>query len=171
MPFGWPENDVMPPQSFLLSLPLFLFAMSTIAAAQPYDLILRRGMIYDGSGATPFIGDVAIRGDAVADIGDLGAAKARREIDCAGLAIAPGFINMLSWANESLIEDGRSQGDIRQGVTLEIMGEGGSMGPLSPQMKKDLVAEQGDIRYPVKWTTLGEYLDHLVHRRDHGSRA
>ena len=147
------------------SLILFLAAMSTtVAAAQPYDLILRRGMIYDGSGGAPFAGDVAIRGDQVAEIGNLDRAKARREIDCAGLAVAPGFVNMLSWANESLIEDGRSQSDIRQGVTLEIMGEGVSMGPLSPQMKQGLLLEQGDIRYPIKWTTLGEYLDHLVHR-------
>ena len=165
MPCGWPENDFMTLRFSFPSLILFLAAMSTtVAAAQPYDLILRRGMIYDGSGGAPFAGDVAIRGDQVAEIGNLDRAKARREIDCAGLAVAPGFVNMLSWANESLIEDGRSQSDIRQGVTLEIMGEGVSMGPLSPQMKQGLLLEQGDIRYPIKWTTLGEYLDHLVHR-------
>ncbi|MEY2408894.1 MAG: N-acyl-D-amino-acid deacylase [Verrucomicrobiota bacterium] len=128
------------------------------------DLILRRGLIYDGSGRAPFIGDVAVSNDVVLAVGDLGQLKARREIDCAGLAVAPGFINMLSWANESLLEDGHSQGDIRQGVTLEIMGEGESMGPLAPSMKKDMVAQQGDIHYAVKWTTLGEYLEHIVHR-------
>src|SRR5688572_13177673 len=94
-----------------------------------YDVILRNGLIYDGNGGAPFKGDVAISGDSIAGVGSLGAAKAGREIDVNGLAVAPGFVNMLSWANESLLHDGRSQSDIRQGVTLEIMGEGESMGP------------------------------------------
>lgn len=129
-----------------------------------YDLILRNGTIYDGSGGVPFVGDVAINNDAIAAVGKLGDAQGRKEIDATGLAVAPGFINMLSWATESLIEDGLSQSDIRQGVTLEVMGEGESMGPLTDQMKRDLLALQGDIKYPMPWTTLGEYLDFLAKR-------
>src|SRR5688572_30804607 len=129
-----------------------------------YDVILRNGLIYDGNGGAPFKGDVAISGDSIAGIGDLGEATAAREIDVKGLAVAPGFVNMLSWANESLLHDGRSQSDIRQGVTLEIMGEGESMGPLNDAMKKDMVSQQADLKYDVTWTTLGEYLDHLVRR-------
>jgi N-acyl-D-amino-acid deacylase len=150
----------------------FLFVLLFAAVMSPTtllpasaDLILRGGTIYDGSGGAPFVGDVAVSNDTVIAVGAVGTLKGRREIDCTGLAVAPGFINMLSWANESLIEDGRSQGEIRQGVTLEVMGEGESMGPLSPQMKKDLVAQQADVRYDVKWTTLGEYLEYLVQRR------
>ena len=133
-------------------------------AAGPYDLIIRHGMIYDGSGGEPYAGDVAIRGDKIAAVGKLTKSKAKAEVDAQGLAIAPGFINMLSWANESLIEDGRSQGEIRQGVTLEVMGEGMSMGPLNEKMKREVVEELSDIKYEVKWTTLGEYLDYLVRR-------
>src|SRR5213592_3663423 len=129
-----------------------------------YDIIIRGGTIYDGSGAAPMVGDVAISGDKIQAIGDLKADKARVEVDAKGMAVAPGFINMLSWANESLLEDGRSQSDIRQGVTLEIMGEGESMGPLNAAMKKDLVDQQGDIKYKVEWTTLRQYLDRLVKR-------
>ena len=129
-----------------------------------YDLILRHGNIYDGSGRAPYVGDVAIHRDTIAAVGQLDDARAVREIDTTGLAIAPGFINMLSWATESLLHDGRSQSDIRQGVTLEIMGEGESMGPLNPSMKAGLLAQQRDIRYDVKWTTLAGYLDHLVKR-------
>jgi N-acyl-D-amino-acid deacylase len=129
-----------------------------------HDVILRNGTIYDGDGRAPFRGDVAINGDVIAAVGDLGAARAREEIEVSGMAIAPGFVNMLSWANESLIHDGRSQSDIRQGVTLEIMGEGESMGPLNPAMKKDMIEQQGDLKYEVKWTTLGEYLEYLVQR-------
>ena len=132
--------------------------------APAYDLILRGGTIYDGSGEPGFAGDVAINGDAIVALGDLGDAGADRELDIAGLAVAPGFINMLSWATESLIHDGRSQSDIRQGVTLEVFGEGFSMGPLSDDMKMSLRARQSDIRYDVEWTTLGEYLEYLVAR-------
>jgi len=129
-----------------------------------YDVILRNGLIYDGGGGAPFKGDVALSGDSIAAVGDLGEANAAREIDAQGLAVAPGFVNMLSWANESLLHDGRSQSDLRQGVTLEIMGEGESMGPLNDAMKKDMVSQQADLQYDVAWTTLGEYLDHLVRR-------
>jgi N-acyl-D-amino-acid deacylase len=132
------------------------------AQAQPeYDLILRGGTIYDGSGKPPVAGDVALRGDRIAAVGNLKGARAKKEIDVKGLAVAPGFINMLSWAPESLLYDGRSQSDIRQGVTLEVMGEGVSMGPLNAAMKLELAEQQGDIRYEIKWTTLGEYLEHL----------
>jgi hypothetical protein len=133
-------------------------------AGAMHDVLIRNGTIYDGSGGTPFRGDVAIDGDRIAVIGDLADAEGRVEIDAAGLAVAPGFINMLSWATEPLIEDGRSQSDIRQGVTLEVFGEGYSMGPLNDATKKELVDEQGDIKYEVEWTTLGEYLEHLVRR-------
>jgi N-acyl-D-amino-acid deacylase len=129
-----------------------------------YDVVIRNGTIYDGSGTAPITGDLAIRGDVIAAIGKLENVAARMEIDVRGLAVAPGFINMLSWATESLIEDGRSQSDIRQGVTLEIFGEGESMGPLNEKMKKDMVEQQADIKYDIEWTTLNEYLEYLVKR-------
>ncbi len=129
-----------------------------------HDIIIRNGNIYTGYGEVPFSGDVAIDGDAIAGIGDLGDAHGRVEIDAAGLAVAPGFINVLSWATESLIEDGRSQGNIRQGVTLEVLGEGRSMGPLNESMKADWLQRQGDIRYDIEWRTLDEYLEFLVKR-------
>jgi N-acyl-D-amino-acid deacylase len=118
-------------------------------------------MIYDGNGKMPYKGDIGIRADTIAFIGDLSEAHTRQVIDAKGMAVAPGFINMLSWANESLLLDGRSQSDIKQGVTLEIMGEGESMGPLTPAMKKQMEQYQTDIKYRVSWTTLGEYLNHL----------
>jgi len=133
-------------------------------AAATCDVVLRGGTIYDGSGAAPFVGDVAISGDTLVAVGDVGRRHGRRELDAAGMAVSPGFINMLSWATESLLEDGRGESDIRQGVTLEVFGEGWSMGPLNDTMKKEVVEEQGDIKYAVEWTTLGEYLDHLVAR-------
>src|SRR3954471_8792 len=137
------------------------------ASPKTYDLILRGGTIYDGSGSKPFVGDVAVNGDrivAVGAMGDLGKARGKREVDARGLAISPGFVNMLSWATESLLVDGRAQSDVRQGVTLEVMGEGGSMGPLNDAMKKETVEQQGDVKSPVTWTTLGEYLDQLAAR-------
>jgi len=128
-----------------------------------FDIVIRNGTIYDGRGGAPFVGDVAIRGDSIVAVGEV-PGRGTTEVDAHGLAVAPGFINMLSWANESLIQDGRSQSDIRQGVTLEVMGEGESMGPLSDSMKKLAPAEQGDIKYDVSWTTLGQYLSYLEHR-------
>lgn len=132
--------------------------------AEAYDVIVRGGTIYDGSGDDPFVGDLGVRGDRVAAIGDLSGATADAEIDASGLAVAPGFINMLSWAVESLIEDGRSLSDLKQGVTLEVFGEGWSMGPLNDDMKRETVERQSDVKFDVTWTTLGEYLDHLVER-------
>ncbi len=126
-----------------------------------YDAIIRNGMIYDGNGGNPFKADIGINKDTIAFIGNLSAAKGKTETDAKGKAVAPGFINMLSWANETLIEDGRSQSDIRQGVTLEVFGEGESMGPLNSSMKKQMQTGQSDIKYPVSWTTLGEYLHFL----------
>ncbi len=127
-----------------------------------YDVVIRGGTIYDGLGGAPFVGDVGIIGDKVRLTGNFGALNAKRVIDAHGMAVAPGIINMLSWANESLIQDGRGQGDIRQGVTLEVMGEGDSMGPLTDSMRKEMIEQEGDIKYDVPWTTLGEYLDFLV---------
>ena len=126
-----------------------------------YDTIIRNGMIYDGNGGEPYKADVAITADTIAFIGDLSNESAKNEIDAKGLAIAPGFINMLSWSNESLIEDGRSQGELRQGVTLEVMGEGESMGPLNAKMKEQMQKGQTDIKFNVEWNTLGEYLKWL----------
>ncbi len=138
--------------------------LAVTPAPKTYDVILRGGTIYDGSGQKPIVGDVAIDGDHIAAVGSLGNAKGKTEIDAKGLAVSPGFVNMLSWATESLLVDGRAQSDLRQGVTLEVMGEGGSMGPLNDAMKKEAVEQQGDIKYPITWTTLGEYLDQLVAR-------
>ncbi len=140
-------------------LPVLLLPLLVSCDHEPdYDILVRGGTIYDGSGQAGYAGDVAIRGDRIAYVGPKASGRAMREINAAGLAVAPGFINMLSWSNESLMIDGRGQSELRQGVTLEVMGEGDSMGPLTPQMKDDLVAQQGDLKYPVEWTTLGEYL-------------
>lgn len=143
---------------------LTLFIAACGPAAPQYDRILRNGTIYDGSGGPPIMGDVGIHGDSIVAIGNLGDARGVEEIDVTGLAVAPGFINMLSWATTSLLHDNRSQSDIRQGVTLEVFGEGSSMGPLNDSMKTLMVSQQGDIKFDVAWTTLGEYLDHLVKR-------
>ena len=141
-----------------------LLAAGLSCASPDYDVILRNGTIYDGSGGPPVTADVALAGDTVAALGDLSEATAAEDVDVTGLAVAPGFINMLSWATTSLIEDGRSQSDIRQGVTLEVFGEGWSMGPLTDSMKAEELEQQGDIRYDVTWTTLGEYLETLERR-------
>jgi len=129
-----------------------------------YDVLIRNGNIIDGSGSASFIGDIGIMSDTLAAIGNLKNARGIKEIDASGLTVAPGFINMLSWSVESLIEDGRSLGDICQGVTLEVLGEGDSWGPLSESMKRAMEASQGDIKYAIEWTTLGEYLDYLENR-------
>jgi N-acyl-D-amino-acid deacylase len=129
-----------------------------------YDLVIRGGTVYDGGGGRGIVADVAISGQRIAAVGDLSAARAKRQLDAKGMAVAPGFINMLSWATTSLLADGRSQSDVRQGVTLEVFGEGWSMGPLNARMKKEMVDGQGDVKYDIPWTTLGEYLEHLVAR-------
>ena len=133
--------------------------------AGEYDLLIENGLVYDGSGAAPRRVDVAVNGDRVAALLPADSdASATRVVDAQGLAVAPGFINVLSWATESLIEDGRAMSDTRQGVTLEIFGEGWSMGPLNEEMKAAQAERQGDIRYEIEWTTLGEYLEYLVAR-------
>jgi N-acyl-D-amino-acid deacylase len=141
-------------------LGIFIFLISC-KTNQQYDTIIRNAMLYDGNGGEPYKSDVGINADTIAFIGDLAGASAKNEVDAKGNAVAPGFINMLSWATESLIEDGRSQSDIRQGVTLEVMGEGWSMGPLSASMKEREQKSQGDIKYKIEWNTLGEYLSFL----------
>ena len=145
----------------VLALVFPLFA--ACAKAPKYDVVIRHGTIYDGTGIAGRAGDIAILDDRVAAVGDLGAERGREEVDAMGLAVAPGFINMLSHSETSLIEDGRSQGALRQGVTLEVFGES-SMGPLTEQMKKDQMERQGDIKFNIAWNTLGGYLDHLVAR-------
>ncbi len=134
------------------------------AVAAPYDMLILDGIIYDGRGGSPFAADVAISGTKIVALGDLAGASATTVIDAAGLAVAPGFINMLSWAPESLLIDGRSQGDIRQGVTLEVFGEGNSFGPVNEAMKRQMRARQVDYEYEITWNTLGEYLEHLARR-------
>ena len=128
-----------------------------------YDVVIRHGTIYDGSGAPGKSGDVAILDDRIAALGDLGAERGREEVDATGMAVAPGFINMLSHSETSLIEDGHAQGTLRQGVTLEVFGES-SMGPITDEMAKDSMERQGDIKFNIVWRTLGGYLDHLVAR-------
>ncbi len=140
---------------------LLLLFFSGCKKDAPYDLIIRNGILVDGSGNKAVPGDLGIRGDSIAAMGDLSGATALEELDASGLHVAPGFINMLSWANQSLLIDGRSQSDIRQGVTLEVMGEGRSMGPWTPEMKEERLAAQQDYQYEIPWNTLGEYLQHL----------
>ena len=162
--------------SLILALAVFMGFAEPLAQA-PYDVVVRGGTVYDGTGSAGRRADVAIRGDRIAGVGEFGNAAATTVIDATGLAVAPGFINMLSWATESLLVDGRSQGDIRQGVTLEIFGEGSSMGPLTDDMKKRMVEQMGDIKFDITWTTLvgifaaaraARHLDQrrLVPRRD-----
>lgn len=150
---------------FLLTAVVAMAALLPACGQQieaDYDVIIRGGTVYDGLGGEPFKADIAINGDRIAAVGDLSDKTGRLHVDARDKAVAPGFINMLSWATESLIEDGRAMSDIKQGVTLEIMGEGWSMGPLNDAMKAEVVERQGDIKYDVVWTTLGEYLDYLV---------
>jgi N-acyl-D-amino-acid deacylase len=143
---------------------LSLLLAAAPVAAQATDMVLTNGMILDGSGGAPYRGWVAMTGDRISAMGSGPPPMAARSIDVGGKAIAPGFVNMLSWATESLIVDGRAQSDIRQGVTLEVMGEGWSMGPLNPDMKRLMAERQDDIKFPVSWTTLGDYLTMLEKR-------
>ena len=161
-----------------------MFAQERSSSPGPadFDVIIKDGTVYDGTGAEPKQADVAIRGDRIVGIGDFKAAKAKTVIDAKGLAVAPGFINMLSWSTVSLIQDGRSQSEIRQGVTTEIMGEGESMGPVNDRVREHMIRQQIDIKYDIKWNTLAEYLQYprktwcvvqrgVVHRRDDHSRV
>jgi len=132
--------------------------------APQYDVIIRGGTLYDGSGGAPVVGDLAISGDTIVALGRIGRATGLQEIDATGMAVSPGFINMMSWATETMIEDGRAMSDILQGVTLEVMGEGTSMGPIPDSLKEWAESQQGDIKYEIEWNTLGEYLEYLETR-------
>ncbi|WP_421811951.1 N-acyl-D-amino-acid deacylase family protein [Flagellimonas sp.] len=146
------------------SLLTFLLILASCSQPENYDVLIKNGQIVDGSGKPSYTGDVGINADTIAAVGDLGDATGTQEIDASGMAVAPGFINMLSWATESLIEDGRSMADIKQGVTLEVFGEGWSMGPLNESMKKEEQESQGDITYDIEWNTLNEYLEYLTNK-------
>jgi N-acyl-D-amino-acid deacylase len=151
----------MKPKLALCAAAVLLMGAAPLPA---YDLVIRNAQVYDGSGGAPFRGEVAVKADRIAYVGAHARGAGVREIDVHGQAVAPGFINMLSWANESLIADGRGLSDLMQGVTLEVMGEGNSMGPLTPEMKAYELRRQGDIRFPIAWTTLDEYLRDMERR-------
>lgn len=151
----------MKPNHFF-SLLTILLILASCSQPRNFDILIKNGQIVDGSGKPSYIGAVGINADTIAAVGDLGDATGTQEIDATGLAVAPGFINMLSWATESLIEDGKSMADIKQGVTLEVFGEGWSMGPLNAAMKKAEQESQGDIKYDIEWNTLNEYLEYLT---------
>jgi N-acyl-D-amino-acid deacylase len=137
-----------------------LIVLFSCQSSETYDILITNAIIYDGSGGQSIEGSIAINGDTIAAVGNI-QGKGIRTIDAEGQAVTPGFINMLSWATESLIEDGRGMSDLKQGVTLEVMGEGWSMGPLSEEMKSLSISRQGDIKYDIEWNTLGEYLQYL----------
>jgi len=148
-----------------LSLAALLLASTASAASPPaYDILIRNAQIYDGSGGAPFKGELAIKEERIAYVGPKAPESGARTIDAGGKAVSPGFINMLSWATDSLIADPRGLSDLKQGVTLEVMGEGTSMGPLTPQMKQLETQRMGDIKYEIAWTTLDEYLSWLAKR-------
>lgn len=145
---------------------LLLVTLLSLQACQTnqvpnYDLVITNATIYDGSGSPAIKGAVAINADTIVAVGELGQYIAKETVDAQGQAVTPGFINMLSWATESLLADGRGMSDLKQGVTLEVMGEGWSMGPLNAEMKAQEVKDQGDIKYDITWNTLGEYLQTL----------
>ncbi len=150
-------------RKLIIAAAVIAIAIVACAPAAPdYDIIIRGGMIYDGLGGNPVVGDVAISGDRIAAVGKLSHATANREINASGKAVSPGFINMLSWATASLIADGRGMSDLKQGVTLEVMGEGWSMGPWNDRLKSEALARQGDIKFSIEWTSLGEYMEYLT---------
>ena len=151
--------------ALLLAMALPFAAAGQTVRSGDFDVLIKGGMVYDGTGRAPRRVDVAIKNDRIVAIGNLRTARARSVVDASGLAVAPGFINMLSWSTESLIVDGRSQGEVRQGVTTQIMGEGWSMGPLNDRLKKQMVAEQDDIKFDIEGTTLAEYLDLILEDR------
>lgn len=152
-------------QVLCICLALFIstgvLAQSSKRRPQTFDVIIRGGMVYDGTGGPGVRADVGIRGDRVAAVGNLASASAANSVDAAGMAVAPGFINMLSWSVDSLIIDGRSMGELKQGITTQIFGEGDSMGPLTEEMRKRRLSYQGDLKYDIPWTTLSEYLTYL----------
>ena len=151
---------------FTSTIAICVFAQNPPPSTSPveFDVIIKGGTVYDGAGGEPQHVDLAIRNDRIAGIGDFKTTNAKVIVDATGLAVAPGFINMLSWSNESLIQDGRSQSEIRQGVTTEIMGEGESMGPVNDRIRAHMLRQQKDIHYEIKWNTLAEYLRYLERR-------
>jgi N-acyl-D-amino-acid deacylase len=147
--------------NLFLALGMILWITGCDSDSVRHDVVIRGGTVYDGLGGAPGVADLAIDDDTVSAIGPAGTLSGDIEIDATGLAVSPGFVNVLSWANESLLVDGRAQSDIRQGVTLEVMGEGWSMGPLTEQMRENRLARQDDLKYDIPWTTFGEYMEHL----------
>jgi N-acyl-D-amino-acid deacylase len=152
------QRQIMKPYKILI---LLFLLISGCSKTETFDVLIKNARIIDGTGKESYLGDIGINADTITAIGDLEDYKGKTVIDAKGLVVAPGFINMLSWATVSLIVDGKSESDIRQGVTLEVMGEGSSMGPLNMKMKKELKAFQKDHYYDIEWTTLGEYLEFL----------
>ena len=160
-------GEIIMKQIFYVTLTLCLnlsFSFAQGGSSNDFDVIIRNGTIYDGTGGRPYKADVGIKGDVVTKIGNLSRSKSALVVDASGMAVAPGFINMLSWSTESLIVDPRSMSELKQGVTTQIMGEGDSMGPLNDRMKKEAKDDQGDLKYDIKWTTLAEYLQYLEKR-------
>jgi N-acyl-D-amino-acid deacylase len=154
-----------PRKNLWVLLAIVVTGWPVTAADRNFDVLLRNVRIFDGSGAPEYLGDVGVKGDKIVAVGRIANAGGAQEFEGGGRwAVAPGFINMLSGADAALLHDGRSLGDIRQGVTLEVMGEGESMGPLTPAMKDNMREGQGDLKFEVDWTTLGEFLDGLVHK-------
>jgi N-acyl-D-amino-acid deacylase len=147
--------------ALFFSVPLLLWSQTE---QHRFDVVIKDGTVYDGTGSPPVKADVGVRGDRIEAIGKLERESARMVIEASGLAVAPGFINMLSWSVVSLIVDGRSQSEIRQGVTTQIFGEGTSMGPLNEEMRRRAIADQTDFKYDIPWTTLAEYLRYLEKR-------
>ena len=145
-------------------LMVIIITLLSACGVKKYDTIIRNGMVYDGNGGKPFKADIGIKNDTIAFIGDLSGESAKLEVDAKGKAVSPGFINMLSWSPVSLIEDGKSQGELREGVTLEVFGEGESMGPLNANMKKEMQQEQPIFKFNVNWNTLGEYMQSMEKR-------
>ncbi len=158
-------NQVIPGRfGRLLMVGVLVLLTTTCSPGPEYDLVIRGGTLYDGSGGPGVVGDLAISGDAIVALGELGDGRGAEEIDATGMAVAPGFINLMSWATETMIQDGRAMSDILQGVTLEVMGEGTSMGPIPDSLKAWAQSQQGDIKYEIEWSTLGEYMEYLVAR-------
>jgi N-acyl-D-amino-acid deacylase len=145
----------------LLCSLLLLLLLFSCSKRKSFDTIIRHGTIYDGSGGNPYMADIGINGDSIVEIGDLSRDECKTVIEANGMAVAPGFINMLSWATESLLIDGKSQSDIRQGVTLEVFGEGISLGPVNDDIRKGMISQMRDYSFEIPWTTLGEYLEWL----------
>ena len=168
-----PESRRRPKRKLLFTAALLLATSCTtvaetsvepVAEAQSFDILIDNGMIVDGSGSVPYVGDVAIRDDRIVAVSPEITGGAKRVIDARGMAVAPGFINMLSWAPDALIADGAGESDIRQGITLEVFGEGWSEAPLTDKMARTEESRQGDIRYPITWRSLDQYFDFIQKR-------